>query len=91
MLLAFGAYVVLGVLVGIGFVVRGVSRVDPAAAGAPIGFKLLILPGVVGLWPMVLMWWLGASGAGAQGGTHTAQSVRAPGTAETNRPEGEPR
>jgi hypothetical protein len=59
-LLVVGAYAALGALVGVAFIVRGVSRVDPAAAGAPIGFKLLILPGAIGLWPIVLKWWLDA-------------------------------
>lgn len=90
-LLAVGAYAALGVVVGAVFVVRGVSRVDPAAAGAPIGFKLLILPGVVGMWPMMLRWWFRAGRTHQTPGTHTAPSVRGPGTANTAPPEGSPR
>jgi hypothetical protein len=29
-------------------------RLDPAAAGATLGFRLVILPGAVALWPLLL-------------------------------------
>jgi hypothetical protein len=42
------------------FVIRGVQRVDPAAKGAPLGFRLLILPGCAALWPLLLGRWMRA-------------------------------
>ena len=51
-------YAVLGVLFGIAFVTMGLGRVDPVAKGAGAGFRLIILPGVAGLWPMFLMRWI---------------------------------
>jgi hypothetical protein len=53
-----GAYLAAGVVFAIAFVVIGVSRIDPAARGAPFGFRLLILPGSAALWPMLLTKWL---------------------------------
>jgi hypothetical protein len=52
-----GIYLALGVLFAVPFVVRGVGRVDPAAIGAGWGFRLLILPGVAALWPVLARRW----------------------------------
>ncbi|QDU84779.1 hypothetical protein Pla163_18930 [Planctomycetes bacterium Pla163] len=48
---AFEIYALVGVLVGGLFAFRGAARVDPDAAGAPLGFKLLIWPAAAALWP----------------------------------------
>ena len=47
-----------GLLVGISFVLIGVRRSDPAAHRGTWGFRLLILPGAVALWPLVLRRWV---------------------------------
>ncbi len=52
-----GAYVAAGVLFAAAFVTWGVQRVDPAAKGAPLGFRLLIMPGCAALWPLLLRRW----------------------------------
>ena len=49
-----------GLAVGVPFVVRGVDRVDEAARGASRGFRLLILPGTVALWPLMATKWIQA-------------------------------
>lgn len=59
-------YLVPGLLVGTGFIVCGVSRVDPVAAGSPVVFRLLILPGCVALWPVMLVKWCRAMKEGAR-------------------------
>lgn len=61
MLWAAGLYAGAGVAFALAFVIRGVSRVDPGAAGAPWSFRLLILPGAVALWPVLLGRWLRAA------------------------------
>lgn len=53
----FELYVALGAAFAVPFVAIGVQRVDPAAAGASWGFRLVILPGTVLLWPLLLFWW----------------------------------
>jgi hypothetical protein len=58
------AYVLCGLAVGVPFVLRGVDRVDEAARGAPIGFRLLILPGTVALWPLLAARWIQATRSG---------------------------
>ena len=54
----FGGYVLAGVLFAVPFVFLGVGKIDPRASGAGAGFRVLIFPGVVVLWPLVLRRWL---------------------------------
>ncbi|UYV11442.1 MAG: hypothetical protein NCW75_09025 [Phycisphaera sp.] len=54
---AIFAYGALGTLVAIPMVLRGVNRLDPAAADGTWGFRLLAIPGVMVLWPLVLIRW----------------------------------
>jgi hypothetical protein len=55
------AYGLIGLLFGACFVTVGVSRLDPMAKGTGLGFRLLILPGVAALWPLLLYRWLRGS------------------------------
>ncbi|MEO1554220.1 MAG: hypothetical protein AAFR82_09795 [Pseudomonadota bacterium] len=57
LVLAIGLYFVAGFLVGLIYVFGGAGRIDPAAKGKglPIRVRLLILPGIVGLWPIMLI------------------------------------
>jgi hypothetical protein len=54
-LLTLAAYIAIGVAFGLYFVFKGIARIDPAAAHAGIAFRLLMLPGAVGLWPWLLI------------------------------------
>lgn len=51
-----GIYCVVGMLVGLAYLFGGAGRIDPAAKGKgmPIRVRLMILPGVIGLWPLML-------------------------------------
>jgi hypothetical protein len=52
------AYAACGLLFGVAFVSAGAGRLDPAARGASIAFRLVILPGAALLWPLLLGKWL---------------------------------
>ena len=52
-----GGYLGLGIVVGVAFALFGVARVDAGAKGASWGFRLLILPGVIALWPWIARRW----------------------------------
>jgi hypothetical protein len=53
---AIATYLVVGLFIAIPFVSRRVKNSDPAANDSGLGFRLLILPGAVALWPLVLAW-----------------------------------
>lgn len=57
---ALAAYALAGLTFGVAFVTVGIQRVDSIAEHAPLGFRLIVLPGVVALWPLMLMRWLRA-------------------------------
>jgi hypothetical protein len=61
LVLALGIYVAAGVLFAIPFVFRGVDRIDPAARESSRGFRFIIVPGVVTLWPLLARRWLAGS------------------------------
>lgn len=54
----FLLYFLLGFLFAIAFVIKGVQKTDPAAKGTSWKFRLLILPGSMALWPVLLKKWL---------------------------------
>ena len=53
----FYGYAAIGVVFGIPFVVTGARRLDPVAKDGTRGFRLLVFPGVVALWPLLAMRW----------------------------------
>jgi hypothetical protein len=63
---AVAAYIGAGLLFALVFLSVGVQRIDDAARGASLGFRLLVLPGVTLLWPLLAWrWWRAASARGA--------------------------
>ncbi|HEX9002778.1 MAG TPA: hypothetical protein VGB07_22920 [Blastocatellia bacterium] len=54
-------YAAVGVLFAIAFIAFGAGRIDAAAKGSPLAFRLLILPGAAALWPVLLKRWLRGS------------------------------
>ena len=59
-LIAFAAYVALGLSFGLLFVTFGVGRLNPAARGTSPLFRALILPGSIALWPLLARKWIAA-------------------------------
>jgi len=53
---AFGIYMLIGLIIGLIYIIGGAAKIDPAAKGKglPLQAKLIILPGLVGLWPLIL-------------------------------------
>lgn len=56
-LLAAAGYLAAGLVFGVAFVTVGVARIDTAARGTSVAFRLLILPGSVALWPLLAAKW----------------------------------
>ena len=51
-------YLSCGLLFAIPFVLVGAGRIDPHAAHGSWGFRLLIVPGTIFLWPLLAQRWL---------------------------------
>jgi hypothetical protein len=65
------AYSALGALFALAFVVAGVQRIDSQAKGSGIAFRLLVVPGTVAFWPLLLGRWLhGASDPAVEQNPH---------------------
>ena len=55
------AYALTGAAFSAVFVLFGIHRVDRVAEHSPIGFRLIVMPGVAALWPLLLGRWLRVS------------------------------
>ncbi len=70
LLIACGIYLACGFVFAISFVLVGVKRIDPHAARGSWGFRVLIVPGTVFLWPLLAKrWFSGADGTKRTEGT----------------------
>lgn len=80
--LIFGSYVALGILVAPFLIFRGAQRFDAAAADSTLGFRLVVLPGAVLLWPLLLRRFLKGNGSPpTENNAHRARSGPPPGDA----------
>ncbi|MEM1178869.1 MAG: hypothetical protein AAGM22_11040 [Acidobacteriota bacterium] len=59
LVMLFQLYLAVGVIFAVAFIWRGVGAIDPVAADGTRGFKVLIFPGCVALWPLLLRRWRG--------------------------------
>ena len=58
-LVVIGIYLVCGLLFTIPFVVKGVKAIDPDGAhGTKWGFRVIIIPGTIIFWPVLLSKWI---------------------------------
>lgn len=65
-----GAHLAVGVLLLPWWYARGLARLDAGAKGGPWGFRLLISPALVALWPFLI-------GRAVRGGGHPAEERNA--------------
>jgi hypothetical protein len=54
-------YLVLGFLFMIPFIIKGVNKIDEDAPGSSIGFRVIIIPGVIVFWIVLLKKWIKAN------------------------------
>lgn len=53
-LAGFAIYAAFGLGTTLFMTVGGLRRIDPAAQGTRFGFRFLVMPGIVALWPLLL-------------------------------------
>ena len=56
-LILLTAYMACGLVFAIPFVLVGVKKIDPHAAHGSWGFRLLVIPGTMVFWPLLLRRW----------------------------------
>jgi len=54
-LMGLGGYLAIGLLIGMICVFGAIGRIDPAAKTMPFRARFLILPGLIALWPIILI------------------------------------
>lgn len=54
-LILLGLYLLIGIVFYLPFIKTGVHKIDDGVKDAPRFMKALIFPGVVALWPLLLM------------------------------------
>ena len=70
----FEWYALAGVVFAALFLPRAVARMDPGVAAAPRTLRLLLLPGVATLWPILAWRWLTGAHAPAERNPHRSKA-----------------
>jgi len=61
-LILLGIYLLCGLLFAIPFALKGAGKIDSHARHGSWGFRLLIIPGTMALWPLLARRWLAGIG-----------------------------
>ena len=54
-------YLICGFVFSIAFLIKGISKIDKGVGGGTIGFKIIIIPGMIVFWPYLLKKWIRAN------------------------------
>ncbi len=60
--LVLGVYLALGMIAATTLHLGGLRSIDPATSGTGISFRILITPGLIALWPILILRWRAARG-----------------------------
>jgi|GEM_PF-314683 len=60
-LLIFSIYLIAGFIFAIPFSIKGAGKIDEGANGGSWGFRIIIIPGSIVFWPILLKKWVRAS------------------------------
>jgi hypothetical protein len=56
-----GIYLICGFVFALAFIFRGVQVIDEGARDSTLGFKIIIIPATMVLWPLLLVKWIKSS------------------------------
>ena len=71
----FELYALAGVVLAALFLPRAVARMDHRVAGAPWTLRLVLLPGVAALWPLIAWRWIAGASAPIERNPHRAKAA----------------
>jgi hypothetical protein len=57
-LIIAAVYLAAGFVFAIPFVLKGVTKIDEGAHGSKWGFRIIIFPGTIVFWPILLKKWM---------------------------------
>ena len=57
-LIIVAVYLAAGLVFAIPFVIKGITKIDEGAIGSKWGVRLIIIPGVMVFWPVLLKKWM---------------------------------
>ena len=60
-LIIVAVYLFAGLVFAIPFIIRGVTKIDEGAQGSKWGFRVIIIPGTMVFWPLLLKKWMSAN------------------------------
>jgi len=84
-LISLGVYLACGLVFAIPFALIGAKKIDPHATHGSWGFRVLIVPGAIALWPLLLRRW--ASGVHEPPEECNAHRHLAPATVSRHEPQ----
>ena len=74
-LILLGAYLACGLVFAVPFALVGVKAIDPHATHGSWGFRVLIIPGTMAFWPVLLRRWArGVQGPSGECNAHRRAS-----------------
>ncbi|MEP7377842.1 MAG: hypothetical protein ABI675_30865 [Chitinophagaceae bacterium] len=59
-LIIVALYLFAGLVFAVPFVLKGVTKIDEGAHGSTWGFRIIIIPGTIVFWPVLLKKWMKA-------------------------------
>lgn len=55
---ALAIYLLIGLIFAVPFVTLGIGRIDEGAKESRWGFRMIVIPGVIAVWPLLLRKWM---------------------------------
>jgi len=57
LLVTVGIYLVIGLIFYVALSIKGFDKIDPGTRNSGIGFKLILVPGILVFWPILWKKW----------------------------------